>query len=141
MRMGRTCWLEIKSQIRFKIWISFVNDISFLLVKEEIGFVCPNLNDSLLNSKKQNNLRKGMRREKNNESRNGKKKSVDWKSTLRLKLRQETLDPDIFHEYFVLDISKDIIEKKNLEKEIRFSHLIFNWFLNSIVQKIQKKTI
>lgn len=82
-----------------------------------------------------------MRREKNNESRNGKKKSVDWKSTLRLKLRQETLDPDIFHEYFVLDISKDIIEKKNLEKEIRFAHLIFNWFLNSIVQKIQKKTI
>lgn len=39
-----------------------------------------------------------MRREKNNESRNGKKKFVDWKSTLRLKLRQETLDPDIFHD-------------------------------------------
>lgn len=130
------------NRIRFKTR-NLVNDISFLLVKRLKKRLDLSIKISTIRClipKKQNNLRKGMRREKNNESR---EEEVDWKSTFRLNSRQKSSDLDISHErYLVLD-SKEENKKEKFRKrnQICTFSIHFPFVSHSIVQKIQQGII
>lgn len=130
------------NRIRFKTR-NLVNDISFLLVKRLKKRLDLSIKISTIRClipKKQNNLRKGMRREKNNESR---EEEIDWKSTFRLNSRQKSSDLDISHErYLVLD-SKEENKKEKFRKrnQICTFSIHFPFVSHSIVQKIQQGII
>lgn len=130
------------NRIRFKTR-NLVNDISFLLVKRLKKRLDLSIKISTIRClipKKQNNLRKGMKREKNNESR---EEEVDWKSTFRLNSRQKSSDLDISHErYLVLD-SKEENKKEKFRKrnQICTFSIHFPFVSHSIVQKIQQGII
>lgn len=140
MRIGKL----VGNRIRFKTR-NLVNDISFLLVKGlkkrlDLSIKISTIPKNCLIPKKQNNLRKGMRREKNNESR---EEEIDWKSTFRLNSRQEVLDLDIFHERYLGFDSKEENKKEKFRKrnQICTFSIHFPFVSHSIVQKIQQGII